>query len=73
MGENETLRRSERERRNPKRYDEWIDADADAIDLENLSDAEDLEEQAILSIIPEPNIEEPRSIKDAWNDEHAEK
>ena len=71
VGENETLRHSERERRNPNRYGEWINVDA--IDLENSSDEVDLEEHAILSIVPGANIEEPRSIKDAWNGENAEK
>ena len=71
VGDNEAPRRSERERRSPNRYGEWIDAEA--IDLESSSDAENLVEHAILSIVPEANIEEPRSIKDAWNCEYAEK
>ena len=71
VGDSETLRRSERERRNPNRYGEWIDTEA--IDLDSLSDAENLTANAFLSIIPEASIAEPRSIKDAWNGEYAEK
>ena len=71
MGNNEALRRSERDRRSPNGYGEWIDADA--IDLESSFDAEHLAEHAILSIVPEGNIEGPRSIKDAWKGKYAEK
>lgn len=71
LGDNEALRRSERDRRSPNQYGEWIDAEA--IDLEPSSDAEDFAEHPILFIVPDGNIEEPRSIKHAWKGRSAEK
>ena len=51
----QVIRRFGREKRNPSRYGDWVDADA--INLDSSSEVEDLAEHATLSTVLEANIE----------------